>query len=133
MTAKNKKKLQSVFTAKIIRKDPLTPHGMLIMDNAYKNVDIRAFEVDIRQDGNCHRCTVKSTLKASSKKFTVVIPMEEDEFGSHFGTCTCGKPAKEGIPCQHMVVVAKTAAIDDLARIAIIPGCCIMTNQISLE
>ena len=105
------------------RKDPLTPRGMLIMDNAYKDVDIRAFEVDIRQDGNCHRCTVKSILKASSKKFTVVIPKEEDKFGSRFGTCTCGKPAKEGIPCQHMVVVAKTSAIDDLARIAIIPGC----------
>ena len=105
------------------RKDQLTPRGMLIMDNAYKNVDIRAFEVDIRPDGNCYRCTVKSTLKASSKKFTVVIPMEEDEFGSRFGTCTCGKPAKEGIPCQHMVVVAKASAIDDLARIAIIPGC----------
>jgi hypothetical protein len=78
---------------------------------------------DIKRDGNCHRCTVKSTLKASSKKFTVVIPMEEDQFGSRFGTCTCGKPAKEGIPCQHMVVVAKSSAIDDLPRIGIIPGC----------
>ena len=35
----------------------------------------------------------------------------------------CGKPAKEGIPCQHMVVVAKTSEIDDLACIGIIPGC----------
>ena len=72
---------------------------------------------------NRTRCTVKSTLKASSKKFTVVIPMEEDQFGSRFGTCTCGKPAKEGIPCQHMVVVAKSSAIDDLDCIGIIPGC----------
>ena len=46
-------------------------------------------EVVVRQDGNCHRSTVKSTLKASSKKFTVIIPMEEDQFGSRFGTCTC--------------------------------------------
>ena len=49
--------------------------------------------------------------------------MEEDQFGARFGTCTCGKPAKEGIPCQHMVVVAKSSAIDDLDRIGIIPGC----------
>ena len=80
-------------------------------------------EVVVRQDGNCHRSTVKSTLKASSKKFTVIIPMEEDQFGSRFGTCTCGKPAKEGIPCQHMAVVAKSSIINDLAHIVIIPSC----------
>jgi hypothetical protein len=41
--------------------------------------------------------------------------MEEDQFGSRFGTCTCRKPAKEGIPGQHMVVVAKSSSIDELA------------------
>ena len=96
------------------------------MENEFKDVDICSFEVVVRQDGNCcncHCCTVKSNLKPSSKKFEVIIPIEEDQFGSRFGTCTCGKPAKEGIPCQHMVVVPKSSAIEGLARLDIIPGC----------
>jgi hypothetical protein len=96
---------------------------MVVMENVFKDVDILCFEILIRQDGNCHCCTVKSTLKASSTKYTVIIPMEEDQFGSRFGTCTCGKPAKEGFPCQHMAVVVKSSKIDDLGRIGIIPGC----------
>ena len=41
-----------------VRTEHLTPRGILIMENAFKDVGIRSFEVDIRQDGNCHCCTV---------------------------------------------------------------------------
>ena len=104
------------------RMEQLTQRGMLIMENVFKDVDIRSFELEVRQNGNCHCCTVKSNLKPSSKKFDVIIPIQEDRFGSRFGTCTCGKPAKEGAPCQHMVVVAKSTRIEGLTRIDIIPG-----------
>ena len=41
--------------------------------------------------------------------------------GSHFGTCTCGVPAKEGIPCPHMVVIVKSSNIPILTRSNIMP------------
>ena len=51
----------------------------------------------------------------------VTIPIQEDSCGSRFGTCTCGKPAKDGLPCQHMIVVAKSVAIEGLTRVKIMP------------
>jgi hypothetical protein len=41
--------------------------------------------------------------------------------GSHFGMCTCGVPAKEGIPCLHMVVIVKSSNIPNLTRSSIMP------------
>ena len=54
----------------------------------------------------------------NSKNYTVRLPKEE-RLGSRFGTCTCGKPAKDGIPCQHMVVLVKS--FHGLTRIGIMP------------
>ena len=34
----------------------------------------------------------------------VVRLPKEERLGSRFGSCICGKPAKDGIRCQHMVV-----------------------------
>jgi hypothetical protein len=54
----------------------------------------------------------------NSKNYTVRIPKEE-RLGSRFGTCTCGKPAKDGIPCQYMVIFVKS--FHGLTRIGIMP------------
>jgi hypothetical protein len=38
-----------------------------------------------------------------------------------FGTCTCGVPSKEGLPCKHMVVMVKSSVIPTLTRTDIMP------------
>ena len=53
-------------------------------------------------------------------KYTVLIPAT-GRFGSRFGACDCGKPAKDGIPCQHMVAIVKSSHIDGLTRVQIMP------------
>ena len=50
----------------------------------------------------------------------VTIP-SKGLFGSRFGTCTCGKPAKDGVPCKQMMVVVKSISIEGLSRIQIMP------------
>ncbi len=41
--------------------------------------------------------------------------------GLQFGTCTCGQPKTDGVPCRHMVVVAMSSKIEGLIRIHIMP------------
>jgi hypothetical protein len=41
--------------------------------------------------------------------------------GSRFGSCTCGKPTKDGVPCNHMVAIVKASKIEGLTRNQIMP------------
>jgi hypothetical protein len=41
--------------------------------------------------------------------------------GSRLGTCTCGFPKKEGIPCKHMMALVKVGTINRLTRLGIMP------------
>jgi len=98
---------------------PLTPRGMIEMEEAFKDVDPRQYKMDISEVDGGHVAQVsKTTVKA--KVFTVFIPTKET-LGSRFGSCTCGIPATDGLPCRHMVVVAKTNAIAGLTRVMIMP------------
>ena len=65
-----------------------------------------------------HRCTVSKIM--STLQFNLFIPKEETR-GSKFGTCTCGKPAKDGVLCKHMVAIVKASKIDGLTRIKSMP------------
>ena len=38
-----------------------------------------------------------------------------------FGTCTCGKPKTDGVPCKHMAVVAMSSKIAGLMRTQVMP------------
>ncbi len=51
----------------------------------------------------------------------MVLPKEGQIHGSRFGTCTCGYPKKEGVPCKHMVAIVKVGAIATLTRVVIMP------------
>jgi hypothetical protein len=57
----------------------------------------------------------------NSKNYTVRLPEEERLGPTRFGSCTCGKPIKDGIPCQHMVVFVKSYDGNGLTRIGIMP------------
>ena len=43
------------------------------------------------------------------------------DHGSRFGTCSCGFPKKEGIPCDHMVAITKAGRIPNLSRVELMP------------
>ncbi len=55
------------------------------------------------------------------REYTVEILKEGLVHRSCFGTCTCGFPTKEGLPCNHMVSIVKVGLIPNLARVQIMP------------
>ncbi len=81
------------------------------MEEAFANVDIREFWINVTKEETLHKCTV-SRMK-STCEFTVTIPMK-DTMGSRFGSCTCGNPTKDGVPSKHMVAIVKASKIEGL-------------------
>jgi hypothetical protein len=81
------------------------------MEEAFADVDIREFQINVTKEETLHKCTV-SRMKSTSK-LTVTIPMK-DTMGSRFGSCTCRKPTKNGVPCKHMVAIVKASKIEGL-------------------
>ncbi len=55
-----------------------------------------------------------------AKDFLVTL-RQKKHLGSHFGTCTCGVPSKEGVPCKHMVAIVKSTMFEGMKRTDIIP------------
>ena len=97
----------------------LTPRGMIEMEEAYKDVNQREYRLDVTEVENGHVATVSKT-NANAKQFVVFIPKEET-LGSRSGSCTCGVPATEGIPCRHIFVVAKSNVMHGLTRVNTMP------------
>jgi hypothetical protein len=75
------------------------------MEECFANVNVHEYWVTITPVADGHRATVTKPTK-NANKYTVVIP-SKGIFGLRFGSCTCGVPTKDGIPCKHMVVVVK--------------------------
>ena len=68
-----------------------------------------------------YQCSI-SKITENAFVYTVKIP-KSNCFGSHFGTCTCGVPKRDGIPCEHMVMMAKAGVIEEdwFTRLSIMP------------
>ena len=79
-----------------------------------KDVNQREYRLDVTEVENGHVAKVSKT-NANAKQFVVFIPKEET-LGSRSGSCTCGVPATEGIPCRHIVVLGKSNVIHGLTR-----------------
>jgi hypothetical protein len=92
--------------------------GLELMDEAFADVDIRDYMINIMKGKTVHKCTV-SRMKSTSE-YTVTFPTK-DTVGSRFGSCTCGKPTKDGVPCKHMVAIVKASKIKGLSQIQIMP------------
>jgi len=90
---------------------------MAIMEEAFKDVNVHDYALKVVETETYTEATVTRNV-ANSKIYNVRLPKEE-RLGSRFGSCTCGKPAKNGIPCKHMVVLVKT--YHGLTRIGIMP------------
>jgi hypothetical protein len=98
---------------------PLTPKGMELMDMVMKNVNVSEYRLTTHTDQTYFYAKV-SKLTVSGREFDLRLPMESYN-GSHFGICSCGFPSKEGIPCQHMVVLVKANVFPILTRVNIMP------------
>jgi hypothetical protein len=101
------------------RDDLLTERGMPFMEEAFNDVHARDYKMQMTEADNNYVATVRK-VAANAKEFAITLPKIET-VGSKFGSCTCGLPAKDGIPCRHMVVVVKSATIYGLSRIGIMP------------
>jgi hypothetical protein len=97
----------------------LTPRGMIEMEEEYKDVNQHECRLNIAEVENDHVAKVSKT-NANVKQCVVFIPKEET-LGLRFGSCTCGVPATEGIPCRHIVVLAKSNVIHGLTRVNAMP------------
>jgi len=100
------------------REDKLTNRGMELMEEAFRDINHREYQLEITNCDTYHRITV--SRMTSTNEYTVIIPVDEFK-GTRFGTCTCGKPKTDGIPCKHMVVVAMSSKIKGLTRMHIMP------------
>ena len=97
----------------------LTEHRISIMEESFKDVNVHDYALKVIETETHTEATVTRNV-VNSKNYTIRLPKEE-RLGSRFGSCTCGKPAKGGIPCQHMVILVKSYAGDGLPRIGIMP------------
>ena len=88
------------------------------MEEAFRDVNLMEYRISINNCDSFHRIPVGRMT--STNEYMVIIPVEET-MGSRFGTCTCGKPKTDGVPCRHMVVVAMSSKIEGLTRIHIMP------------
>ncbi len=80
----------------------LTELGFELIEEAFADVDIRYFWINITKEKTLQKCTV-SRMKSTSE-FTVTISTK-DTMGSKFRSCTCRNPTKDGVPCKHMVAI----------------------------
>ena len=101
------------------REDILTDKGMRLMEDCFEGVKPSEYQMNTVGVEGGHQVTVNKAV-VNAKRYTVFIP-SDGKHGSRFGTCTCGLPATDGVPCAHMVAVAKSNSIEGLSRIQIMP------------
>jgi hypothetical protein len=103
------------------RDEILTKRGLELMQDAFSNINIIEYRIKLNATACNSFHTVRVRKTTSKNEFTVVISTEADGYGSRFGSCTYGKPKKDGIPCSHMAIVAMSSQINGLTRIQVVP------------
>ena len=84
----------------------------------FQRVNVRDYDIEIATEADTYCCVVNRLT--SSNKYTTRIPVN-DTNGSFFGTCNCGVPRVDGLPCQHMIAVCKSGRIDGLNQSNVMP------------
>jgi hypothetical protein len=100
------------------RDDELTSYGSNLIGEAFKKVNLRDYSITVHLSEGDHICRVQRLV--STNQYTCAIPMFEHE-DSYFGTCTCGVPKVDGVPCVHMIAVVKSNRIEGLNESNIMP------------
>ena len=102
-----------------LRDLPFTPRGMDITKEVFDDFNVLEFRLGIEEEEICYNVSVSKNA-TGSREYIAKLPKVPYN-GSHLGMCTCGVPAKDGIPCQHMVVIVKSSNIPCLTRSSIMP------------
>jgi hypothetical protein len=102
-----------------LRDLPFTPRWMDIMKEVFDDVNVHEFRLSIEEDMACYNISVSKNA-TGSKEYIVKLPKVPFN-RSYFGMCTCGVSAKDGKPCQHMVVIVKLLNIPCLTQSSIMP------------
>ena len=98
----------------------LTPKGMTIMEEIFAKCDPSIYRVQMTDFPDYNQFVV-SKKSAAMRQYIVKIPKVGMDHGSRFGSCSCGFPMKEGIPCDHMVAITKAGRIPNLSRVELMP------------
>ena len=90
-----------------------TPRGQKMFDEiaATSTADYR---VSIENNEDFHIGKVKLPINNKSPERTVKIP-KVNVNNLLFGTCSCGVPQVDSVPCIHMMAVAKSGRVNGLA------------------
>jgi hypothetical protein len=92
------------------KEKPLTPRGMTVLKDNFEKCDTLLFQIRVSKNTTDHTAMIcKKSLP--QREYSVVIPKGGQIHGSRFGTCSCGYPKKEGVPCNHMVAIVKVGII----------------------
>ncbi len=98
----------------------LTPQGMSVMEDIFARCDPSIYSIQVT-DHPDQLMFVVSKIAATTREYVVKIPRKAQEHGSRFGSCTCGFPKKEGLPCDHMVAIVKAGRILNMLRVTLMP------------
>jgi hypothetical protein len=96
----------------------LTLHGKKLSEDAFKEVNHRKYEININALSNQWHCCVQRVSSTNQYQFYFKA---EEEKGSAFVGCSCGRSKTHGIPCVHMVAVVKSYPINELNPIIAMP------------
>ncbi len=83
------------------------------MEMVMKDVTVSEYRLTTHTDQTYYYATV-SKITVSGREVDLRLPKD-------FGICSCGFPSKEGLSCQHMVVLVKAMVFPILTRVNIMP------------
>jgi hypothetical protein len=96
-----------------------SPRGQSEFEETYKELNHRQFRITVTEMENDWKCQVKR-IEDTGLEHTVIIPKVSIN-DSYFGKCTCGVDKRDGIPCEHMAVVAVSSRVPNVTRHNIMP------------
>jgi hypothetical protein len=98
----------------------LTPKGIAIMEEIFVKCDPSIYRMQMTNHPIYHKFVI-SKKSTAMREYIVILPKMPLDHGSRFGSCTCGFPGKEAIPCNHMVAIVKQGAVPNLTRVKLMP------------
>jgi hypothetical protein len=76
------------------------------MEEIFTKCEPSIYRMQMTNHPNYHKFVILKKSMAIREYIVVLSKMPLDH-GSLFGSCTCGFPRKEAIPCNHMVAIVK--------------------------
>jgi hypothetical protein len=99
----------------------LTPKGISIMEEIFGKCDPSIYRVHMTELRDSLKFVI-SKKSTATREYSVILPKMPSVHGSKFGSCTCGFPRKEGVPCDHMVAIVKQGiVVPSITRVELMP------------